>query len=155
MKNILALTLLAFSFTFAGCSTAPAEKTGTTTTEVVTAEEAHHHDANEAIELNKGEKWPVDKNMVGYIHNMETDLKSFAGTQPQDYKVLSGKLQTNIEALTSNCTMTGQAHDELHKWLLPFIETAHTLSEAKETTEAAAEVKNLQASFVTYNQYFQ
>ncbi len=155
MKSILLLTVIAFSVTVSGCSTAPAEK-GVTPTEVVPKAEDHQHpDASEAIELNNGERWPVDKNMVGYIRNMEADLETFSGTAPQDYKVLSEKLQTNLEALTSNCTMTGQAHDELHKWLLPFIDGVNTLSEANSTAAAAVEVKNLQTSFVTFNQYFQ
>ena len=32
--------------------------------------------------------------------------------------------------------MKGKAHDELHKWLLPYIDLVKELSEAKDETEA-------------------
>lgn len=68
---------------------------------------------------------------------------------------LAEKLQSNIELLTSNCTMEGQAHDELHKWLLPYIDMVNELSAAKDDTEASKQFVNIQISFTTFNQYFQ
>jgi len=56
--------------------------------------------------------------------------------------------------LTPNCTMTGKSHDELHKWLLPYIDLVKGLSEAKDETEAARQLENIQISLNTYNQYF-
>ena len=50
--------------------------------------------------------------------------------------------------------MTGQAHDELHKWLLPYIDLVAELSDAKAETEAAKQFENIQNSFITFNQYF-
>ncbi|MBK9047964.1 MAG: hypothetical protein IPL74_15190 [Bacteroidetes bacterium] len=51
--------------------------------------------------------------------------------------------------------MKGKAHDELHKWLLPYIDLVKELSEAKDETEAAKQFENIQTSFTTFNQYFQ
>lgn len=45
--------------------------------------------------------------------------------------------------------------DELHKWLLPYIDLVKKLSEAKDETEASEQFKNIQTSFTTFNQYFQ
>jgi hypothetical protein len=73
----------------------------------------------------------------------------------KNYKSLSEKLQSNIDLLTSNCTMKGKAHDELHKWLLPYIDLVKELSEAKDPTEAEKQFQNIQTSFNTFNQYFQ
>jgi len=123
--------------------------------ETVTHKEHHHDDESEAIELNKGEKWKVDANMITHIRTMENDVISFTKVEQKDYKSLSEKLKTNIDLLTSNCTMKGKAHDELHKWLLPYIDFVKELSEAKDETEAEKQFQNIQTSFTTFNQHFQ
>lgn len=47
--------------------------------------------------------------------------------------------------------MKGQAHDELHKWLLPYIELVDDFSKDKSNENLA----KIQESFTTFNQYFQ
>jgi hypothetical protein len=113
-------------------------------------ETEHHHD-HEAIVLNNGEKWKVDDNMMTHIRNMEKDVIAFADNSDKNYKELTSKLKTNLDLLTSNCTMKGQAHDELHKWLVPYIE----LVDALEKDQSEAQFKAIQDSFQTFNQYFQ
>jgi hypothetical protein len=124
-------------------------------TETVTHEEHQHNAEMQTIELNNGEKWKVDANMITHIRNMENDVISFAKVEQKDYKSLAEKLQSNIDLLTSNCTMKGKAHDELHKWLLPYIDLVKELLEAKDETEASKQFENIQTSFTTFNQYFQ
>ena len=123
--------------------------------ETVTHEEHQHNAEIQTIELNNGEKWEVDANMITHIRNMENDVISFAKVEQKDYKSLSKQLQSNINLLTSNCTMKGKAHDELHKWLLPYIDLVKELSEAKDETEAEKQFQNIQTSFTAFNQYFQ
>ena len=92
-----------------------------------TVKAEHHHDEHEAIVLNNGEKWKVDDNMMEHIRNMEKDVTAFAGNSDKNYAQLVTNLKTNLDLLTSNCTMKGQAHDELHKWLVPYIELVDKL----------------------------
>ncbi len=106
------------------------------------------------IELNEGEKWIVIPSMKKYITTMETEINDFNGEQINDYKILSKKLQENINLLTSNCTMSGKAHDELHKWLVPFIQKTNDFSEAKNITEAENIYSELKGSFKEFNYYF-
>ena len=152
--NKLILSLAAFSIMLSSCSNSTNEKSNNQT-EI--AEQNNHHldDESEAIELNNGEKWKVDANMITHIRNIENDINHFANVEQKDFKSLAEKLQTNIDLLTSNCTMKGKAHDELHKWLLPYIDMVKELSEAKNETEASEQFKNIQTSFSTFNQYFQ
>jgi 50S ribosomal subunit-associated GTPase HflX len=124
-------------------------------TETVTHEEHLHNNEMQTIELNNGEKWKVDANMITHIRNMENDIIAVSNVERKDYKSLAEKLQSNIDLLTSNCTMKGKAHDELHKWLLPYIDMVKELSEAKDETKASKQFENIQISFTTFNQYFQ
>ncbi len=145
------IPLLVFLFSCGSTSQEKPQKQKQTETQ----EENHHHDESEAIELNNGQKWKVDSNMIRHIRNMENDVIFFTKLEQKDYKTLSVKLQTNIDLLTSNCTMKGQAHDELHKWLLPYIDLVQELSVAKDESEAAKQFEKIQTSYQTFNQYFQ
>ena len=151
MKIIISFT--AISLFLFSCGNTSNEKSKVQT-ETVIHEEHHHNDEIQTIELNNNEKWKVDDHMVAHIRNMENDINSFAMAEQKKYKLLSEKLLNNIDLLTSNCTMTGQAHDELHKWLLPYIEMVNELSESKDNMEAAKIFENIKASFATFNHYF-
>ena len=153
MKKITLSIALISLFLFS-CSNTSNEKSKQQT-EAVTHEEHQNNVEVQTIELNNGEKWKVDANMIPHIRNMENDVISFAKVEQKDYKSLSEKLQSNIDLLTSNCTMKGKAHDELHKWLLPYIDLVKELSESKDETEALKHFENIQTSFTTFNQYFQ
>ena len=152
--NKLILTFAVGSLLLYSCGNSTNEKLNNPT-EVAEQNDHHHDDKSEVIELNNGAKWQVDANMITHIRNMENDVVSFAMVEQKDYISLSEKLQYNIDLLTSNCTMKGKAHDELHKWLLPYIDMVKELSEAKNETEASEQFKNIQSSFSTFNQYFQ
>lgn len=152
--NKLILTFAVGSLLLYSCGNSTNEKSNNQT-EVAEQNNHHHDDESEAIELNNGEKWKVDANMITHIRNMENDINHFANVEQKDFKSLAEKLQTNIDLLTSNCTMTGQAHDELHKWLLPYMNLVDELSVAEDKIEAEKQFQNIQSSFKTFNHYFQ
>lgn len=102
----------------------------------------------QAINLNDGKKWVVDSAMMVYILAMETDIQAYSHSNETER--LSDSLQTNIGRLTRSCTMKGQSHDELHKWLLPFIATADSLKEKK----GGNNLKDLEAELTRFHIYF-
>ena len=152
--NKLILTFAVGSLLLYSCGNSSNEKLNNQT-EVAQHNDHHHDDESEAIELNNGEKWQVNANMITHIRNMENDVVSYAKVEQKDYKSLSEKLQASIDLLTSNCTMTGQAHDELHKWLLPYMDLVEELSEAEDKIEAEKQFQEIQTSITTFNHYFQ
>lgn len=156
VKNVNKITILipVLSLFFAGCdySTHQASKEQMRAT---SKEEVNPIRISEDIELNNGQKWIVDKNMMVHIRNMENDVLSFSKSESKNYEVLSQKLQSNLDLLTSNCTMQGKAHDELHKWLLPFIDLVEVFKNTDSEAEAINQFEKIQESFKTFNQYFQ
>lgn len=144
---------------FASCSReAEKKQEQAVKADTILVEEDHHHDTNEVIELNNGTKWKVAEGMIAFIRIMETDVKLFSETKHsgmKDYTQLGVSLQKNIDSLTSNCTMTGKAHDELHKWLLPYIEMVDALNKSKNESDAAAKFASIEAAFVEFNTYFE
>ena len=152
--NKIMLTLVAINLLLNSCSDSVNDLSNKHI-ETSINNELQPEEESEVIKLNNGEKWKVDANMLNHIRHMENDVVSFAKEVQKDYKSLSEKLQSNIDLLTSNCTMKGKAHDELHKWLLPYIDMIEELSEAKDETEALEKFEKIQNSFTTFNQYFQ
>lgn len=153
MKTKIGL-LVAISLFLISCGNTSNEKSNEQT--VTATHEEHQHDTEpQIIELNNGEKWKVNDEMIPAIRNMEKDINDFSTVEQKDYEALAEKLQKNINLLTSSCTMKGKAHDELHKWLLPYIDMVKELSEAKNNNQSAKQFENIQTSFKSFNQYFQ
>ena len=152
--NKLILTFAIGGILLYSCGNTKNEKSNNQS-EVAQYNDHHHDDESETIELNNGEKWKIDDNMMVHIRTMEQDFSAYETAHNKDFKELAKSLQANIDLLTSNCTMKGKAHDELHKWLLPYIETVEELSEAKSEKDAAKFLQEIKSSFKTFNQYFQ
>ena len=70
------ISLITISLFLFSCGNTPNEKSKDQT-ETATHEEHQHDEESEAIELNNGEKWKVDANMITLIRNMENDIISF------------------------------------------------------------------------------
>jgi hypothetical protein len=122
--------------------------------ESVINEEHHQGQEIDQIELNNGEKWKVDNNMLIYIHKMEKDIISFSDAAQKDYVLLSTKLKKNIDLVLFKCTMEGKAHEELHKWLVPFMELNEKLSKSKDIKESELLYSEIKISFEEFNKHF-
>ncbi|MBK8404510.1 MAG: hypothetical protein IPL25_10615 [Saprospiraceae bacterium] len=153
MKTKLIL-LMVVGISIFSCSDKVADKSKLEDESVVKEEHSSHNDL-QTIELNNGEKWKVDDHMLVHIRNMEKDVQMFSTSVPKNYNLLAEKLQNNIDLLTSHCTMEGKAHDELHKWLLPYIDMVAELVDTKDETTAMKQFENIKTSFATFNQFFQ
>lgn len=106
------------------------------------------------IELVNNEKWKVNKEMMVHIKNMESDIDAVSNQSSPNYEELGSKLDENIGLLTSNCTMTGKAHDELHKWLIPFIDLVKELNAADSKEKQQQSFEAIQESMNEFNTYF-
>jgi hypothetical protein len=109
----------------------------------------------DTIVLNDGAKWVVDAPMMEEIKAMEDAVNSFKSQDVKDFEALAELLGGHIGSLTANCTMKGQGHDELHKWLVPFIGMVKNLSRKTDESELVAEFAQIESSFATLNEYFQ
>lgn len=160
MKKYFAiLTVVLIGITY-GCNNPVKEENSevSNTQSASSKESEHQHSESDSIELNNGAKWKVVSEMMGHIRNMESDINRFAETQHtelKDFTQLGASLQKNIDLLTSNCTMQGKAHDELHKWLLPYIDRVNELNKSENLNQAQGIFQKIQLSFQTLNTYFE
>ncbi|MES2394707.1 MAG: hypothetical protein V4549_01810 [Bacteroidota bacterium] len=163
MKKQIIITVVACISMAYGCSE-PIKKENNETVKAqqepisASTESEHHHTEGADIELNNGHKWKVEVEMMKYITNMQSDVKLFSEANNKNlnnYITLGAGLQKNIDLLTSNCTMEGKAHDELHKWLLPYIDMVDKFNKSKNESDNQAIFKEIENSFVLFNKYFE
>lgn len=106
------------------------------------------------IELENGEKWKVNQEMMPAIQAMKTDLQAYTDANSKDYQKLATTLDANTNLLVKSCTMQGKSHEELHKWLEPHMALVKDLKAAKDESEANEKIQEIQHSFELFNQYF-
>lgn len=85
-------------------------------------------------------KWPVPTLMMAYLQSLEKDLTTFKPKVPTDHADLAKRIDENIKQLISSCTMSGESHDDLHTWLMPFLELA--------TQHADSEIPKIQMKYL-------
>jgi gas vesicle protein len=106
------------------------------------------------VNLNNGEKWAVNAEMKPHIEQGSKLLNDYLAQQGADHKKLAADLKAQNEQLIKSCTMKGESHDELHKWLHPHMALVENLSEATDPKQAETIVAQLEQSFKTYKNHF-
>lgn len=109
----------------------------------------------EPIGLDRGQRWTVNPEMRPHIEQGRSILLEYVAAGVEDPERLAEQLQEQNSMLISSCTMEGQAHDELHKWLHPHLNLVRRLGKAQTAEEAQEIIGELQTSYQTYDRYFE
>jgi len=144
LAAMLMIPALALGVT--GCSTA--DHGGTTT-----AHSAHAQYAT--LELNEGKKWVVAKPMMAHMLNLEGAVRDFDRKPGRDHAALATEIQDNLGRLVTNCTMEGKPHDELHKWLMPFLGLSADYSKATAPQVQQQKLQEIKQALLVFNEYFE
>lgn len=149
-KTLLGITFIALSASVIACNQHA---------DHAVVKEGHEHVTihpdSLTLKLNNGDRWVVNEEMKPFVMEAEAALAGFSMSDSSDYKLLASKLDELNMGLIKSCTMKGESHDELHKWLAPHMEAITALGEANSSDEAKLLVDRLKESFGTYHQHFQ
>ncbi|MBW7867086.1 MAG: hypothetical protein H3C31_02040 [Brumimicrobium sp.] len=123
----------------------------------VEATEHHEHEEHniEAIQLIDGQKWTINEEMKPFIEEGEKLVNAYLQEKDEDYKSLANNVKEANNHLIKSCTMEGESHDELHKWLHPHLDLTKALGEAENIEDAQKIVNELEHSYQTFHEYFQ
>jgi len=97
-----------------------------------------------SLTLDGENKWQMDDHTRSTFNIMTERFDGLSPTKA-DASYLSGiaaALESDIESLIAGCTMTGAAHDELHKYLAVYIPKVEQMKTTGELMDAM-EVLNL------------
>ena len=86
-------------------------------------EETVHTSEGDEVDLDNGKLWVANKDTTIGIDKMKSRLNSFTDSENvAAYQILKEGLETDFTELFQKCTMKGEAHNQLHNYLLPMID---------------------------------
>ncbi len=117
----------------------------------VSAAESHSHDAETAVQLDHGKKWKANPETIDGIRKMSMIVRNglIAKATPDQ---LHEPLKKEFQTIFDKCTMTGEAHEQLHHFLLPVKEN---LEEISKPSAGNSELEKLENYLLTFNNYFE
>ena len=110
-------------------------------------------DGLDGLALNNGSKWEMDDHTRTVFAKMATSFLNFdPQSMDEDGLMKAGAdLQVDINALIQGCTMTGDAHDQLHVYLTGYMPAVAALSDSGRIEDAQKVTHYLEK----YGDYFE
>ena len=88
----------------------------------IPAEESHES-IDGTVTLNQGELWQANPETTNGINKMKSRMQAFSDKDNvAAYVTLKEGLEEDFTELFQKCTMKGEAHNQLHNYLFPFID---------------------------------
>ncbi len=106
------------------------------------------HDALPAVTLDNGQRWKANPETTSGIANMVGILNAYEPASG-DPKALKTALEEEFGLIFERCTMEGEAHNQLHNYLLPIHQALRDF-EGSDAQRAA-----LGAQLAAYGNYFE
>tara|TARA_R110001583_G_scaffold179295_1_gene335862 strand:+ start:140 stop:601 length:462 start_codon:yes stop_codon:yes gene_type:complete len=119
----LALTVLFFTIS---CKNTPEKKP---VQEQPQQTEEQHHNRVEELKLNNGNLWEANAETTEGVNNMIVLLTNFSEKENiEAYATLKQNLEKEFGTIITKCTMKGEAHNQLHLFLMPMKELFNGLA---------------------------
>ena len=111
----------------------------------------HHHGHDLAVELDaNGKRWQANPETTAGISRMQAILANYEGrNSAEDRQAMRAELEAAFQDIFAQCTMKGEAHDQLHNYLFPMKELFEQLESSDEAVE------KLRAHLGEYGGYFE
>lgn len=111
-----------------------------------------HASGSDAVALNNGQRWEANPETTIGISNMQKILNNTQGDET-DFLQLHANLEGAFQTIFQQCTMTGEAHDRLHDYLMPIKDHLNSLLSVAPGEEQKV-IDNFSEYLSTYKNYF-
>ncbi len=115
-------------------------------------ENNHAHHRSEP-HLDNGKKWQANPETTEGINNMIEMIQTYSNEDIMDHRFLSDSLNAEYNMIFRNCTMKGEAHNQLHAYLLPIQEMLNGMSSSNADTSKFY-FEKLEKYMPKYTKYF-
>ena len=113
--------------------------------------EESHESVDGVITLNDGKLWLANPETTTGINNMKSRMQAFTDKENAEaYSTLKKGLEADFTELFQKCTMKGEAHNQLHNYLFPFID----LFDGLESSELETCKKSFTGLNIRLGEYF-
>lgn len=120
-------------------------------TTAATSDSHEHEGTSTTVTLDDGKKWKANIETTEGIDKMKAITQAAINENKASADVLPG-LQQEFKTIFDKCTMTGEAHNQLHNYLIP---VKAQLDSLKSATASVKNLEALQHYLGTYPQYFE
>jgi len=119
-------------------------------------EQTEEHQGHETeLSLDNGKVWLANPETTSGIKNMAEIMNSFTDKEEIGaYSILKENLETEFGLIFQNCTMTGEAHNQLHNYLHPIIEMLEGIGSSDLNT-CKTNFDKLKEHLAEYSNYFE
>lgn len=118
-----------------------------------TSEEHAHTDTE--LTLNNGELWQANPETTEGVNKMIEIVDAFSDTENiEAYSTLSEELKTEFGLIFKRCTMKGEAHNQLHNFLIPINAQFKNL-DSKNLEQCQKAYQELKDHLAIYNNFFE
>ncbi|MEK7257797.1 MAG: hypothetical protein AAB316_23775 [Bacteroidota bacterium] len=116
----------------------------------------HEHHAAEAVTLDNGNRWQANPETTQGIADIQAIVAKYEGktADAASRKALREELETSLDGIFKACTMTGEAHQQLHNYLLPMKDMFEKI-DGENAAESEAAIGQLKQHLAEYQAYFQ
>jgi hypothetical protein len=102
------------------------------------------------VSLNNGKRWKANTETTQGIQSMRMLVERYPQSGMTKLQ-LKDTLEAEFQMIFQKCTMTGEAHEQLHNYLIPLHQMLNVMSE--KSTDA--EIMAMHAHLQTYGEYFE
>lgn len=149
--NYKSLILVACSSVLFACNSEPAEKP-VEKVEVANEEIETSFNPKDQLSLNDGKKWKANQATNLGIENMQKIVDNYLEVPDSiDVDSMQMVLFSEFRTLVAKCTMKGEAHEQLHYYILPLKKKIDALKEG----DVDENIQELDSYLVTYRNYFE
>ena len=114
-----------------------------------------HVDSDSTLDLNNGNLWSANVETTEGIAKMIGLMDSFSDIESVEaYSILSGHLNATLNTILKECTMEGEAHENLHTYLFPMFKMISGIGSTNLET-CKANFGKLKDQLAAYPNYFE
>lgn len=111
------------------------------------------------MSLNNGNKWKSDEPTYTSMRLMEVTLNNFIKNNSDageaEYQELGTTLSGITQEIINNCSMKGEAHEELHNVLIPMLSNVGNIKNATDKPTGKLNVEALNDALNLFFEYFE
>ncbi|GAB5537922.1 MAG: hypothetical protein Salg2KO_00250 [Salibacteraceae bacterium] len=109
-----------------------------------------HSSIHPPVTLNNGAKWSANVETTRGIESMVKHVQSYQTGEKADKGALHESLMDDYNGIFKNCTMKGEAHEQLHHYLLPLRDMLAELAACEDCSHVMEHIDKHLASYSAY-----
>ena len=159
MSGLVKASILSLTVVFAVSCSSNSNETSIEVKEEVKVEHKEekkpHSSPKEEMSLNNGERWPANFETTSGVHKMSAKMEAFSDKENEAaYSELVKAMKKDYSMIFKKCTMTGDAHDQLHTFLIPIGGLFKGMA-SEDLAKCQSSFDTLQKHLLTYDTYFE